>query len=465
MTNLNSSDSNSRMNSKALITVVGRPNVGKSTLFNRLIGRRLAITDPTPGVTRDPVEAEYTIGNRSVRILDTGGFRLDGEALDEMVKEKSLQSLHAADLILFLVEVNEVTPEDESFMELLRRHADKILLVVNKVDNRNRESLVAEFYQYGFSEIIPVSAAHGEGIEELEDAILARLPAELPDENEGEEGDEAGTVSYESDENTVIRLAILGKPNTGKSTLMNTLTGEDKSIVSDMAGTTRDVVTARFSYEGQDYRIMDTAGIRRKRAVGENIEYYSVHRAFNTIEQADIIFLLVDAVEGLAEQDKKIAAQIIKKGKGVVLVLNKWDLLKEVENQMDAVIDRVRYLFPVLGFAPVIPISAKTSQGIDKLFKAAQKVWKQLNTRVDTSALNNALKRWTNVNPPSRWKRGQYKLRYMTQVLTNPLLFKVFVNRRKGFPESYKQYMRNQLRKDFQLNDVIILLDIVDSDE
>ncbi len=416
-----------------LISLIGRPNVGKSTLFNRLIGKRRAITDPTPGVTRDPIPERYLLGNHPVTLVDSGGIKIEKEGLDGPVAEKSLSLLGMSDLILFLMDCTEVTAEDEMLLKLLRPYTDKVILVVNKVDDYKREDLIWNYYNYGYQRIVGISAAHGLGIEELEDTMLGVLNLERLEEA--------------PEEPESIKLAIMGKPNTGKSTLTNLLTGRDISIVSDIAGTTRDVMRGTFTYKGTDYTVLDTAGIRRKSKVEEDVEYYSVNRAIKTIDEADVVLLMIDVTEGLAEQDKKIAQLIVRRGKGVVLVLNKIDALKGIGNELEAIKDRVRFLFPILNFAPIAPISAINGDEVGKLLDTVWAVWKQLNKRIDTAELNEALKSYSSEYEPPRGATGHYKVLYGTQVSITPVRFLLFVNKIKDFPESYISYIKNCMRK------------------
>jgi GTP-binding protein len=420
------------------VVIVGRPNVGKSTLFNRLIGHRVAITDPSPGVTRDPVEVRWDRDSGSLMLIDTGGYKLDHKDLDELVTLRSLRTLNDADCIVLVLDVMEITPEDESFIEHLRPYAERVIVAVNKVDHEVREPLVYNYHSLGFSRVIGISSAHGRGIQELIDEISEIIP----------EG------SVFRGEDPAIRLAILGKPNTGKSTLLNRLCNDERSIVSDIPGTTRDVVEGSFHYRKTLYKVLDTAGIRRRVRVTDQVEYYSVNRAIAAIEKADIVFLLIDALSGLSDQDKKIANLIVKRGRGVVMVLNKWDLMSGMANEAQAVEDRVRFLFPMLDFAPLVRISAREGEGIDNLLNTAHKVWKQLNKRVDTGELNRKLAEWTEHYDPPRDRRGQFRTKYITQVKTNPVSFTLFVNRPKGFPQGYLQYLKNRLRKDLGFNSI-----------
>ncbi|MCD6396946.1 MAG: ribosome biogenesis GTPase Der [Spirochaetaceae bacterium] len=434
-------------NGLPVVAVAGRPNVGKSTLFNRMLGRRKAITDPTPGVTRDPIEAVYSFDDRAVRLIDTGGYKLDQEGLDSLVSKKSMDIMETADLVLFLMDVTEITPEDEALIKILRKFSNKVLIVVNKVDNQERENDVWNFYSLGFNHVIGLSAEHGLGFGELDDKLL-----ELIDFNIKRKKHDAAEHQ--------ISIAIMGKPNTGKSTLTNRFLGRDASIVSEIAGTTRDIVEGSFDHNGKVYKVLDTAGIRRKKKVGENVEYYSVNRAFKSIDESDVVLLMIDAVEGLADQDKKIAAQIVKKGKGVILVLNKWDKLKDVPNQMEAAKDRIRFLFPVLAFAPIVPISALSGEGIDKVLNQVYNVWKQLNKRIETARVNEALKRWVENQEAPRNSTGRFKILYGTQVKTNPVQFLFFINRKNGFPDSYLQYIINNIRKDLGFSLIPLQVDI-----
>lgn len=425
-----------------LISIIGRPNVGKSTLFNRLIGKRRAITDPTPGVTRDPIPERWLLGNHPVTLVDSGGIKIEKDKMDDLVAQKSLSLFEQSDVILFMMDCTEVNLEDQMLLKQLRPYTDKIVLVVNKIDDVSREDLIWNFYNYGYQRIVGISAEHGLGIEELEDTLLGILDLERIDEA--------------PEEPETIRLAILGKPNTGKSTLTNLLTGRDVSIVSDIAGTTRDVMRATFTYKNTDYTVLDTAGIRRKSKVEEDVEYYSVNRAIKTIDESDIVFLMVDVKEGLSDQDKKISSLIVRRGKGIIIVLNKIDLLKGIGNELEAIKDRVRFLFPVLSFAPIVPIAAINGDEVGSLLDTAWLVWKQLNKRVDTSTLNDSLGTWCSAYEPPRGAEGHYKVLYATQVSVTPVRFLLFVNRIKDFPETYINYLKNCMRKDLGLSSIPI---------
>jgi GTPase len=433
-----------------LVAIVGRPNVGKSTLFNRLVRRRTAITHPTPGVTRDIVEEVVTLRDRRILFADTGGLSREGDALVHLVARRSIGILSRADLILFVVDVTDLTPEDEEFAEELMPHREKVVLVANKVDSEKREELLGECYTLGFDTLLPVSAEHGRGIEELQDALLAALPEP---ETLAEETAEGPTMP------AVPRVAILGQPNTGKSTLLNALLGEERALVSEIPGTTRDRVSSLVNWKGRDLVMVDTAGIRRKSRVSDDLEYYSVNRSIHSIDEADIILLMIDAEKGLAAQDKKIASLAVDRGRGVVLVLNKWDLVPQLPNAFRAVKDRIEYLFPVLHFAPVVAISAHTGENLDQLIKTVFGVYAELNRRVDTGPLNRSFQRWVDKYPPPVVRGGRIKLRYITQVSANPVTFVVFTNR-KGLTQEYISYLKNQIRKEIGFADVPVRIDV-----
>ncbi len=434
-----------------LIVIVGRPNVGKSTLFNRFLRRRRAITDPTPGVTRDPIESVAFVAGKPVRLMDTGGFKLDREAgtdsaiMDELVVEKTVAALGKADEILLLLEAGPPTAEDEEFIELLRPHWDKLLVAVNKTEGGRRESDAWNFLEYGFPEVIFVSAEHGDNILELGEAMVKRL-----DFSKVEEGEEE----------RVIRVAIVGKPNTGKSTLANRLTGTDASIVSNIAGTTRDVVEGEFSWKGNKFLVLDTAGIRRKSRVKEDIEYYSVNRAIKTLKHADIVIHMIDAKEGLAEQDKKIVAHAAAEGLGVIFVLNKWDTMEQDAKTLKKAVRDMRVMFGQMEYAPVLSLSALKGTGISDLLSAAVRLYGQLSRKVETSALNLALADWVAASPPPQGRANKFKIRYMVQTQANPVKFMVFASRPEAVTGTYISYIRNRIRKDLGFAEIPVVVEV-----
>ena len=368
-------DSSKNYKNLPLVVIAGRPNVGKSTLFNRLLHRRRAITDPTPGVTRDPIEETAFINGYPMRLMDTGGFKLDREVgtmeavMDQLVVEQSLKALENADVILLLLDAGLITGEDEEFIKLLRPYWHKVIAAVNKTEGGRLEEEAWNYIQFGFDNLLLISAEHGDRIPELTDLLIEKL-----DFSKVEEGEDI----------VPVRIAIMGKPNTGKSTLANRLTHTEASIVCDYAGTTRDVVEGSFEYGGRTFQVLDTAGIRRKARVKEDIEYYSVNRAIKTLEDAEIVFLMIDAQEGLAEQDKKIAALAHDRGRGVIFVLNKWDTQEQGRKAFKQAEDNIRIMFGKMQYAPVIAISALEGKGIKALLNEALAMDAQLNKKVET---------------------------------------------------------------------------------
>jgi GTPase len=447
------------------VAILGRPNVGKSTLFNLLLSRRRAITHSDPGITRDPVEVECVLAGVRVSLVDTGGYSSDAEGLEEVVSARSLAMARDSDLVLLVLDAMETTPQDEEFIRLMRPLSDRVLLVVNKVDTPDRETMVWNALALGFPNVIGVSAAHNRSMDRLKETVaslLAARAAVTPEADGAREAQAAPAPAREERPEGTVRIAILGKPNTGKSSLANRLLGEERSIVSPIPGTTRDVVESVFTHDGMDFRIMDTAGIRRKSKVTDPIEYYSVNRAFECIAHADLVFLMIDATAGIVDQDKKIAAQAVNEGRGIIIVLAKWDLVADTQKRREEAFEMVRFNFPVLGFTPIVPVSAKTGYGMRALLDAALGVWRQLHRRVGTGRMNQALEAWMeHYALPVRGKN--YKIRFITQVSANPVRFVAFVNKMAGFPQSYSQYLENCIRRDLGFKDVPVSLEFKQS--
>jgi GTP-binding protein len=444
----------SNLNYRNLPSVVlaGRPNTGKSTLFNRLLRKRRAITDPTPGVTRDPVEAECIIDEKPFRLIDTGGFKLTDLAdIDRLVVEKTLDTIKKCDLVILLLEAGEITSEDEELIERLRPYRKKLIVAVNKTEGGRREADAWNVLAFGFDNVLMISAEHGDNIGELRQEIIKRL-----DFSKVEEYNTA-------QQKPVIRIALLGKPNTGKSTLSNRLIGANASIVSEIPGTTRDIVANSFKWKSRDFVIMDTAGIRRKNKVTENIEYYSVNRAIKTINDADIIVLMIDAAEGLSEQDKKIAGLAHDKGRGIIMALNKWDTMPQHKNTFKAAQDKIHFQFGQMEYAPVIPVSAKNGTGVDKILNTAVKMYAQLNTHIGTSQLNQALEKWLKEYPPPTGPKTRFKIKYAVQKSANPVHFILFASRIQAVSNPYISYLKNKIRKDLDLSLIPVLVEVKSS--
>ena len=441
------------------VCIVGKPNVGKSTLFNRLCNRRIAITDSTAGVTRDNISAVTVLHGMSIQCVDTGGIGLGDAALGAVVQLRSKNIMQSADLLLLVVDIGGITAEDEEVLQFVRMQNKRVILVVNKVDNDERQLMASVFYELGFSYTMIISASHGKGITALKQQMYQELcgnAAAKKDVSSTRHGsaDESDTIA---DDN--IGLAILGKQNTGKSLLLNYLVQKEHSLVSPIAGSTRDVVEAAFTFQDYRFRVLDTAGIRKRARVKEAVEYYSVQRAIHAVNEAELTILMIDATRELTEQDKKIASHIVKRGRGVVIALNKWDLVSKDKNRQNAMEDRIRFFFPVLYHVPIVPISALTGYGVSSLLKLLVCVRKELYTQISTAVLNKAMKCWILQTPPPSGKRP-VKLKYITQVSTNPVKFLLFVNRKNAFPEFYERYLKNQIRRDFHLRYIPFFLEV-----
>ena len=423
-----------------LVVIAGRPNVGKSTLFNRFLRRRIAITNDQPGVTRDPVEATAFLNDKPVHLVDTGGYKLTRDIgtkeaeLDDYVVERSLDMIDRADVVVLLLDATEITGEDEEFILKMRPYTHKLIAAVNKTEGGRNEAEAWNYAKYGFEELIFISAEHGDRISDLTDMIVDRC-------------DFSNVREVSADR--PIKIAIMGKPNTGKSTLSNRLTHSEKSIVCDYAGTTRDVVEGNFTYGGKSFHVLDTAGIRRKARVHDDVEYYSVNRAIKTLDECDIVFLLIDAVEGLAEQDKKICSLAFERGRGIIFVLNKWDLREDQGNKaVKAVREWINIMFGQMDFAPILPLSALEGKGIKDLLNTAINMYEQLTRKIGTASLNNALQDWLERYPPPASKTAHFKIRYMTQASVNPVTFVIFATRPEVVPEPYVTYLKNRIRED-----------------
>ena len=440
------------------VAILGRANVGKSTLFNRLVGKHRAITHASPGVTRDAVEGRMRIKDLEVALLDTGGYSREQGIIEKQVAKKVTGIADGCDLILLVVEAEGLSAEDLDFLERLRCYEEKLVLVVNKVDGEKQALNLGEFYAAGFPVLVPVSAAHGRNIQALQESIYEAAV------RSGRTGKDAPETEVERK----IRMTILGKPNTGKSTLLNRFLRVEKSLVTELPGTTRDPVEGKFHYRGYEMELVDTAGIRRKNKVMEDVEYYSVNRAIKSIEDADVVLLVVEAAQGISDQDKKIASLAARRGRGIILVLNKWDRLAEGKNRTEAerqwreLRDRTRFLFPSLQFAPALRISALSGWGTGRLLETVLVVFEQLNREVATARLNSLVKIWiTEYALPVRGRN--VKIRYATQTGVNPVRFLFFVNNLRGYPKRYNQYLTGRIRRDLGFDKVPLFIEVRES--
>ncbi len=426
--------------SKSVIAIVGRPNVGKSTLFNRLVGKRISIVDDTPGVTRDRVYYEITWNDRQLILVDTGGIepRTDDEMLRYMRLQAELAIDHA-DVIIFMTDIKAgLTASDRDISTMLLKSGKPVVLCVNKVDRLGEPPPeFYEFYELGYpDDPVPVSSLHGSGTGDLLDAVVAHLPPESEsDEDDG--WDDA------------IRIAVIGKPNTGKSSLINRILGEDRLIVSDMAGTTRDAVDTFAENEHGKYIFVDTSGIRRQSRINDRLEYYSVLRAKLAAERADVCLIVIDATQDISEQDSKIAGLAHDSGRASIILLNKWDLVEKDDNTAREYTDSVYRELGFMTYAPVITVSALTGQRIPRLFPEINEAVEQARKRITTGVLNEVLgDAITRVEPPSD-KGRRLKIYYMTQVATQPPTFVIYCNNMELFHFSYRRYIENQLREVF----------------
>lgn len=416
-----------------VVAIVGRANVGKSTIFNRIVGERVSIVEDVAGVTRDRIYAAATWLTKEFRIIDTGGIELKDASFTAQIKIQAEIAIEEADLIVFVVNGREgVTQEDEYVARLLQKTKKPILLAVNKIDDTAFIDDIYDFYSLGMGDPIPVSGSHGIGIGDLLDEIIKKL-----DFTEEE---------FDEDE---IRFSIIGRPNVGKSSLTNAILGEQRVIVSNIEGTTRDAIDTAFEKDGQKYRVIDTAGMRKKGKVYENIEKYSILRALSSIEKSDVIVVVIDGNQGVIEQDKHVAGYAHEAGKGVILVVNKWDLVDKDDKTMQKKEKELRSQFKYLDYARIIFLSAKTHQRVQQLFPLIQESFNNSHKRVQTSVLNDILVDAQAINPTTTFNGGRLKIFYANQVSTCPPTFILFVNDPQYLHFSYKRYLENRLREAF----------------
>jgi len=422
--------------SKPIVAIVARPNVGKSTLFNKIVGERISIVEDTPGVTRDRIYADAEWLGKPFLLVDTGGIEpKSNDTILVQMKTQAEVAIQTSDVIIFLTDIQAgVTATDMEVAQMLQKSGKPVALAVNKVDNPGEPPLALyEFYNLGMGDPYAISAAHGLGLGDLLDEVFTHI-GEIPDQ--------------EYDENA-IKVAVIGRPNAGKSSIINRILGESRLIVSDIAGTTRDAVDTEFEKDGQDYIFIDTAGLRRKSRVDERIEKYSIIRSMTAIERSDVCLIMIDAAQGITEQDSKVAGCAHDEGKGIIIVVNKWDLIEKDDKTMSKFREDVYKELGFMTYAPILFISAKTGQRVDKLFELIQFVSNQNAMRISTGMLNDVLNDATaRVQPPTD-KGKRLKIYYMTQVSVKPPAFAIFVNTAQLFHYSYQRYIENQLRERF----------------
>lgn len=416
------------------IAIVGRPNVGKSTIFNRIAGERISIVEDTPGVTRDRI---YTTGEwlgREFSIIDTGGIDLGDEPFMDQIKHQAEIAIDEADVIIFVASGREgITDADELVAKILYRSNKPVILAVNKVDNPEMRNDIYEFYALGLGDPFPVSGSHGLGIGDVLDEAVKHFP----------------NTSEEEDEDT-IKFSLIGRPNVGKSSLINAILGEDRVIVSDIEGTTRDAIDTYFeSEEGQKFLMIDTAGMRKRGKVYESTEKYSVMRAMRAIERSDIVLMVLNAEEGIREQDKRVAGYAHEAGRGIIIVVNKWDTVKKDTNTMRDFEAEIRDEFQYLDYAPIIFVSALTKQRLNKLPELIETVSMNQNLRIPSALLNDVVMDAVAINPTPTDKGKRLKIFYATQVAVKPPTFVIFVNEEELMHFSYARFLENQIRKAF----------------
>ncbi|WP_291292687.1 ribosome biogenesis GTPase Der [Enterococcus sp.] len=420
--------------SNPTIAIVGRPNVGKSTIFNRIAGERISIVEDTPGVTRDRIYATGEWLGREFSIIDTGGIDLGDEPFMDQIKHQAEIAIDEADVIVFITSAREgVTDADELVARLLYKSNKPVILAVNKVDNPEMRADIYEFYTLGLGDPYPISGSHGLGIGDVLDEAVKHF-----------------TEEAEEEDDSIIKFSLIGRPNVGKSSLINAILGEERVIVSDIEGTTRDAIDTHFTSEnGQEFTMIDTAGMRKKGKVYESTEKYSVMRAMRAIERSDVVLMVLNAEEGIREQDKRIAGYAHEAGRGIILVVNKWDLLKKETNTMRDFEAKIRDEFQYLDYAPIIFVSAATKQRLNQLPALIEEVSMNQNMRIPSALLNDVIMDAVAINPTPTDKGKRLKIFYATQVAVKPPTFVIFVNEEELMHFSYARFLENQIRKAF----------------
>ena len=429
-----------------IVALVGRPNVGKSTLFNRITRARKAIVDPTPGVTRDRHYEKVTVNERQFMLVDTGGIEINrDETMSSLIQQQTMQAIDEADIIVLLLDARGgLLAEDYEVVSMLRRIEKPIFHVVNKIDGPEQEmTLLSQFYELGIDQVWPVSAEHGYGIVDFLDTLVAKMePAE----------------ELEALPEDTVKIACIGRPNVGKSSLINRLLGKDRMVVSEVPGTTRDSVNTLLEKNGRHYLLIDTAGIRRKGKVTEKLEKYSVMRSLSALEECDIALLLVDAGEGITEQDTKVIGYALERGRACLVLVNKWDLVKGDPKKQKWIMDEVTMAIRFMEYAPVLKISALSGAGVNKILPAVDEVYSQYKMEFTTNRLNKILAKAVEVHTPPIHKGKRLKLYYTTQVASKPATLVIFANYPKGIHFSYERFLVNQFRAGLGLDKVPIKL-------
>ncbi len=422
------------------VALVGRPNVGKSTIFNKLVGEKISIIEDTPGVTRDRIYSEASYKNYRFNVIDTGGIDSSNEDFNDNIKIQAEIAIDEADVVLFVVDGKEgLTSNDYLVRDILRNSGKKVIVVINKIDNKKTEENIYDFYELGFDSYIPVSGEHGIGFFELFDEIVSNFS---PNDNVVED--------------KRLKFSVIGRPNVGKSSLINALLNEERVIVSNVAGTTRDAIDTILKYNGEEFIIIDTAGMRKKGKVYENIEKYSLMRSMKAIDRSDLCLLVINAEEGIIEHDKHIAGYVLEKGKGLIIVVNKWDKLENPN--IKEYTQKIRNEFQFLSYAPIVFVSALTKKRIHTIMPEVLKVGENINREISTSLLNDVISEAYLLNIPPSYKGKRLKIYFTNQSGTKPPKFTFHVNNKGLVHFSYERYLENKLRENFELEGTPIVL-------
>jgi GTP-binding protein len=422
------------------VALIGKPNVGKSTLFNRIAGKRISIIEDTPGVTRDRIYSLCTYKDYKFHLIDTGGISLENETFSKEIRMQAELAIEEADVIVFVVDGKEgITADDRLINEMLRKSSKKIIIAINKTDNKIAKENVYDFYEFGYDDYISISAEHGNGTYDLLDTITSNFK-------------DVKDIEYDSN---VIKFCVIGRPNVGKSSLVNTILNEERSIVSDISGTTRDSIDTPFTYEKQDFVVIDTAGIRKQGKIYENIERYSVLRALKAIDRSDVCLIVLNAEEGIIEYDKHIAGYALESGKAVVLVVNKWD---KTDESIDEFKKKIRNQFVFMPYAPIVFLSALTKKRIHTLMPEVLKVYDNWHKEVKTSLLNDVINDAVTLNSPPSYKGKRLKIYFVSQIDKTPPKFLFQVNDKTLIHFSYERYLENKIRESFDFEGTPIVL-------
>lgn len=415
------------------VAIVGRPNVGKSTLFNRIIGQRLSITDDQPGVTRDRIYSKASWLSKEFFVIDTGGIEISEAPFQTEIKAQAEIAMEEADVIVFVVDCRSGVTDDDTFIaKLLYKTKKPVLLAVNKVDDQKFKENIYEFYALGFGDPIPCSSSHGIGVGNLLDEAIKHFP-----------------IHKEDEKDDAIRFCLIGRPNVGKSSLTNTLLNDNRVIVSDIAGTTRDTIDTRFKANGREYVVVDTAGLRKRGKIYENVEKYSVIRSVDAIGRSDVVLLVLDASTGMIDQDMHVGQYVEEYNKPCIIVVNKWDLIEKDSKTMNEWTEDIRSNFKYLSYAPIVFLSAKENKRVHTLFPSIIEAYEAYHRRIQTSTINDVIADAVAMFPPSEFNGGKIKLYYASQVGVEPPTFSIFVNDPKYLHFSYYRYLENQIRKNF----------------